>query len=282
MSENNVSVDHRKTTWTDRRTLRTRATPEEMYRAWADPDILAGWFADRARGEAKPGGEIVHVFDSFGMEISHRVLEADPPHRIVLEGQSPAGEPFRQEIHIQQQGGETLLELVHSGFGEPLSENQADWDDETKGIDSGWQLALAILRHYLEDYFGRPKTSLFLARPANFDWRRLEPLFRSGRGLNQWLVEEGAIGKVGSATRLRLRDAGRLTGKVLADSGREIALEWSEIEGVLELKAFGGGPWPTTLALRASSWAEDRDERLEQLEPALEASLERLVAVVGT
>lgn len=268
-------------TWTDRRTLRCRATPEEMYRAWADPDIIAGWFADRARGEAKPGGEIVHIFDSFGMELSHRVLKADPRRRLVLDGTTPAGEPFRQEIRIDRDGSETVLELVHSGFGDPLSDDEAHWDDEYKGVDSGWRLALAILRHYLETYFERPKATLLLARPAEFDWQRLQDLYRSPDGLVQWLADEGAIGDVGSAVDLKLRDAGRLTGKVLADSGREIALEWSEIEGVLELKAFGGGPWPTTLALRASSWADDREVTLARLQPALEASLDRLVAAVS-
>ena len=33
-----------------------------------------------------------------------------------------------------------------------------------------------------------------------------------------------------------------VTGEVLADSSREIAVEWSEVGVVLELKAFSAGP----------------------------------------
>lgn len=260
-------------TWTDRRELRTDAAPEQVYRAWADPEIIAGWFADRAWGKAEPGGELVHYFEAFGMEMKHRVLEAEPPHRLLLEGKSPAGEPFRQEIRIRHEGGETVLQLVHSGFS-----GDADWDEEYEGVDSGWKLALAVLRHYLENHFERPKSTLFLGRRADFSWDRLKDLFRSEEGLGKWLTTGGSLGETGTEAKLDLQDAGSLSGEVLADSGREIALEWQEIDGVLELKAFGGGPWPKTLALRASSWADDREERLRRAKPALQAALDRLAA----
>lgn len=264
-------------TWTDRRELRVEATPEQMYRAWADPEIIAGWFPDRAWGEATPGGEIVHAFEAFGMEMRHQVLEAEPPTRLVLKGEAPTGGAFRQEIHVRQEGATTVLELVHSGFGNADSESDSDWDDEYEGVDSGWKLALAILRHYLETHFGRPKKTLFVARPADFSWDHLTALFRTEDGLSSWLTESGAVGDIGSDVQLALRGAGPLTGDVLADSGREVALAWPEIDGVLELKAFGGGPWLKTLALRVSSWADDREGILQCLQPALEASLDRLV-----
>ncbi|MDA8017974.1 MAG: SRPBCC domain-containing protein, partial [Thermoanaerobaculia bacterium] len=234
-----------KETEEDRRELRVNASPEQLYRAWADPDIIAGWFADRAWGDAQPGGELTHFFEAFGMEMTYRVLEAEAPRRLVLEGRSPGGEPYRQEIHVRQDGGQTVLELVHSGFAD-----DSDWDDEYEGIDSGWQLALAVLRHYLENHFAREKKTLFFARPVDFSWSEVAPLFRSEEGLASWLTDSGAVTEVGTTASLALQGAGSLNGRVLADSGREVALEWTEIEGILELKAFGGGPWPKTLALR--------------------------------
>ena len=35
--------------------MRTRATPERVYDAWADPEKIAQWFVDRARGKAEVG-----------------------------------------------------------------------------------------------------------------------------------------------------------------------------------------------------------------------------------
>lgn len=235
--------------WTDRRELVTSASPEAVYQAWADPSHIAAWFPDRAHGEAKPGKSLVHVFEDFGFEAKLDVIEAEPGKRLVLESMSPRGVPFRQEISIRREGGETVVELVHSGFGA-----DADFDREYKGVDSGWKLALAVLKHYLEHHFDKPRQGYFAMQPAAFEYDALAPLFRSEAGLARWLTRSGSVGDVGSPVELALRDGRSLTGRVLADSGLEVALAWDEIDGVLELKAFDAGE-QRMLALRASSWA---------------------------
>ena len=261
--------------WRDERTMRTSAEPRKMWEAWTNPERLAGWFVDEARGTAEPGEEIVHVWRDFGMEVPHRVLEVDPGRRVLLEAMSPQGVPFHQEIVVEQEGGQTVLRLVHSGFGD-----DADWGDEYDGIDSGWQMAFGILGLYLERYFGRPRQSFLLMRPALFEFADAYELFTRASGLSRWLGESGDVGEAGSAVSVALANGGSLTGEVLAATGTEAMLSWSEIEGALELKAFPLGPEGRAVAMRVHSWHGD-PERLQAARQALEPAFERLVAQLG-
>ena len=262
----------------DHRELRTTASPQEAWAAWAEPDKIAGWFADQARGEPVPGGKLVHVFSSFGMELEYDVLEAEPGKLLVLRGRSPMGTEFRQQIRIEVEGGETVLHLTHSGFGD-----DADWGDEYEGIDSGWKLALALLRHYLENHFGKKRTGFLVMRPTALSYDAAQPYFRSGNGLGRWLVEDGSLEDLtpGDELRLTLRDGGTISGRVLADSGREIALSWEEIDGALELKIFPAGPDGRMVALRGSSWRLSEEE-MGQLAAKLEPAVARLAEGVAS
>ena len=237
----------------DRRELRTIASPREVWEAWAKPEIIAGWFADRAHGTPEAGSTITYVFDDFGMELPFQVVEAIPGETIVFDGIGPGGRPFRQEVRIRRDGGETVMELVHSGF-----DAETSFDDELEGMDSGWTLALGILRHYLENHFGRAKASWMVLRPAPFDFGRANALFRSADGLGRWLTDGAqTVGDAGQSVRLALQGDRALQGKVLAWSGRELALSWPEIDGTLELKAFSAGPGKTMVGMRAFSWADE-------------------------
>lgn len=274
-------------TWSDRRQLRTRATVEQAWSAWAEPEIIAQWFADRAHGEAVEGGTLTHVFETFGMEVEHRVVEVVPGERLVLEAVGPSGVPFRQQIHVRRDGGTTLVDLVHSGFGD-----DAPWGDEFEGIDSGWTMALAVLRHYLEHHYGRPRHQAFAMRPvstgapapapsdASAGAPSFDALFRSAEGLGRWLTRAGAVGEVGEAVALELREGGPLHGQVLAWTGREVALSWAEQEGTLELKSFPFGRMGLMIALRASSWSASPPDRAA-MERWMQAALDRLAPALA-
>jgi uncharacterized protein YndB with AHSA1/START domain len=240
--------------WEDRRELRTTASPERAWRAWADPVAIQGWFADEAEGRAEPGSVLIHRFPAMGLEIRQDVVEAVPGERLVLRLAFPGRPPMTQEIVVRAAAGETVIELVNSGFG------AEEWEGQFEGIDSGWKLALAQLRHYLENHWGRRRHVWLALRPAKPDWQRLASLLRDGPSLSRWLTApasggSGMAGGIGSPVSLALRNFTPLTGRVLADSGRELLLSWEELDGALELKAFATGPASAMVGLRLSTWA---------------------------
>ncbi len=179
-----------------RKEMTTRAAPREVWEAWADPAKLAQWFTDGAEGEAKAGGSMTWIFDKFGYRFTYDVLEARPEERLVLTVTPPGrSSPWLLEIDIEQAGGRTVLKLVQSGFGEG-----AEWDDEYQGINSGWDMALAILKHYLENYFGRPRHHALVMVPFEYSSSQLRPFYREERSLAKWLTRDGAVGEPGATT----------------------------------------------------------------------------------
>ncbi len=173
--------------------MTTRATPQQVWEAWAHPEKLPQWFTDGAEGEAKAGSSLTWIFDKFDYRSTYEVLEARPEERLVLTATPPGRSPFVVEIDIEQTGGSTVLKLVHSGFGDG-----AEWDDEYQGVNSGWEMALAVLKHYLENYFGRPRHHALVMLPAEYTSSQLRPFYREvlrsrpiflrvgPRGLRRW------------------------------------------------------------------------------------------------
>jgi uncharacterized protein YndB with AHSA1/START domain len=260
-------------TWNDEREIRISSDPETVWATWAEPEHVRRWFSDEAQGELKPGGEIVHEFQGHG-EHRYRVIEVEAPNRLVLEGEMD-GRAFRQVTEIRKEGGVTVLRLVHSGFG------SADPDSEiVQGIDSGWSMALAVMKHYVEEYFGRGKNAIPVFRPARFEYDALlRDLFLAGDGLGRWLTDGGASIEREKPVRLQLENGRGLTGRVLALTDHEVAVTWEEVDGILEFKAFGAGPEARLLGLRLISWSED-EEMAGTLRLELEGAVDRLVKVV--
>ncbi|NIR42244.1 MAG: hypothetical protein GWN71_07875, partial [Gammaproteobacteria bacterium] len=186
--------------WTDEREIRISSDPESVWAAWAEPEHVRRWFSDDARGELEEGAELVHEFHGHG-EHRYTVSKVDAPKRLVLEGEMD-GRAFRQVVEIRREGGSTVLRLVHSGFG------PADPDSEiVQGIDSGWTMALAMMKHYVEERFGRTKRSVALFRPARFEYADvLRGRYLDARGLGVWLTDGGAGIDRSTPVRLRLRD----------------------------------------------------------------------------
>ncbi len=236
------------TPWRDERTLRVEVSPDRLWRAFTDPEILTGWFPDEARGTVEPGGELVHVWRDFGFEMAHEAVEVEPGRRVVFRAIGPGGAPFLQEIVIERDGAASVLRLIHSGFSKG-----ADWDGDVDATDSGWQLALALLRHYLENYFARPRDTFQHFVPVPVEVTDVAPWFRES--VHLWLgpADPAPTGGVGDAVRVDLGDGHTLEGQILAWSGTELELSWREIEGVLELKAFPG-PGATMVGVRVAAW----------------------------
>jgi uncharacterized protein YndB with AHSA1/START domain len=257
--------------------MRTTVAPQQAWEAWADPSKIAGWFVDRAIGDAKRGGTMTWCFDSFGFVQPLRVVDAVPGSLLVLkweppQGQGPAGVV---EVRIVREDGETVLQLVNSGFREG-----AQWDEEYEGTNSGWQIALALLKEYLEHHFACPKRTEMVLRPASFARGGVREYFVAALNMGQWLTKAGTgsgVGTPGDTCRLELRDGRMVTGRVLALTESEVAFSWDEIGGTLELKAFAMGP-QRMLGVRVMSWKLDADA-LKKVAAQLEPAVARLAAI---
>lgn len=251
--------------------IRTTATPQQAYEAWADPEKIAHWFVDKAEGKAEPGATITWIFEKFNYRIPYEVLVAQPAERFAIRWNPPPGRSAGiLEVTISKEAGDTVVRLVNSGFREG-----AEWDEEFEGTDSGWRMSLALLKHYLENYFGTPRSSFLAMRPAAFSFDAVLPFHRTSGGLAKWLTESGQFSDDLRATfSLQLREGGSVSGRVLAKTKREITLTWQEMHGVLELKAFSMGP-QQMLCVRGCGWGMTED-KAKEIEAQMNRAVERL------
>ncbi len=238
---------------------RVGAEAERLWSAWADPARIAGWFVERAVGRAEEGGRVTWAWDRFGLEVEQEVLVADAPGRLVLRSPQPGGGASVLEITLEADGGETVVRVVQSGFGEGPEAEAA-----RKGAEGGWVLALAMLGHYVERWYGRTKAEVVVMRPVSVGCEGVAPHYRDPSRLSEWLALEGRS----------------ITGPVLAEAGPERLRVWEEIDGTLELKAFPRSEGGCTVGVRAMSWKLSRGE-IDRLEPGLAAALDRLVERLG-
>jgi uncharacterized protein YndB with AHSA1/START domain len=258
-----------------RTTIRTTATPEQLWEAWADPQKLAHWFVDRAEGTAVEGNTLTWYFDRFKYAMPYDVYSAVPGRHLVLTGQPPGRPRFYLEIEIRTEGGTTVLELTNSGFLD-----QSGWDQEYEGIASGWRMALGMLKLYAERYFGRPRTQFFAMRPAPYEFGELLRYYREPSALGSWLTISGSIGDEGSAYKLLLRDGGTASGEVLTVAGWEVGLSWREVDGYLGLKGFtiSNG---RAVAIHGCGWGL-AETAAADLERKFSSALDRLAALMGS
>ncbi len=262
--------------------MRTTASPEQVWQAWADPAKLSQWFTDGARGEAKPGSTMYWIFEKFGYEIPYEVVDAVPGKLLVLGGELPGRPPFLLEITVERHGGETVLRLVNSGF----LDGAAKWDEEYEGVASGWEMALALLRYYVERHFGEPKQTFLLVEPVPLSPSEALRWYTDPALLREWLAD-GASGvqapsAVGRPVCIPLAGGGRtIEGETLAVTRREVALSWAAEDLVLELKAFTMGPNPV-VSIRGTTWRPD-PARFAVVEREMGAALKRLAGqLAGT
>jgi uncharacterized protein YndB with AHSA1/START domain len=264
-----------------RKEVRLETDPQRVWEAWAHPDKISQWFVDRAEGKMEPGAVVTWYFDFFGMRLPVTVYATSRGRMLTFGGESPGRPPALQIVHLEQQGGATILRLSNSGFGDG-----PEADDELGGVDSGWDLALATLKHWLETRPTGTSWSHLTLRPATFEYEAIQPLLRTRAGLESWLAESAEIAPsplgVGGRANLTFAGGRRLTGSVLASTKREVLLSWPEAEGTLGLKCFALGPGTRALCLHFRAWPRNQGD-LADIPALLEGAVSRLAArVMGT
>jgi uncharacterized protein YndB with AHSA1/START domain len=238
--------------------IRINTSPERAWAAWANPQDIANWFVDRAEGVAAPGEVMTWFFDTFNYRLPVPIIEAEPGKTFVTgsgDQPGPQGFPYLLDVTIARAAGTTVVRLLNSGFSP-----DATFDDEFEGVVSGWKMALATMKHWLEHYDGAQRKHAIAIEPASYGWPALSPLFSTADGRRTWLEP------------LLSADSA-----VLVDTGREVLLASPEREGVFGLKAFRMGPH-TVVAVDFSSWSAKTDE---QISSELAAALGRLKTQLG-
>jgi uncharacterized protein YndB with AHSA1/START domain len=259
-----------------RESMRTTATPGQLWEAWADPARLAQWFPDRAEGRAVEGGIQTWYFDRFKYAMPYEIASAVEGRHLVFTGQPPGRPRFYLEVEITTEAGSTVLTLANSGFLDA-----SGWDEEYEGIASGWRMSLALLKLYAERYYGRDRVQFFAMRPARYEYGDLLPFYRSAERLAAWLTTAGAIGDAGTRYHLALQNGAEASGDILAVTGWEVQLAWDEIGGALALKGFGMGAGRRAVCVHGSGWDIDA-ARAAGLETFFGGALDRLAVAIAS
>lgn len=131
-------------------TLRCQASPEAVWRALVEPEMLAQWCAVQAQVDGRVGGYYSVRARLFGQRDAH--IDAYEPGRrlrLILHpspGWPPAGEEvIVEDFMIDSNGKETVLRLFGSGVP-----GSSEWDATLKRLRSAWAVAFTDLKRHLE------------------------------------------------------------------------------------------------------------------------------------
>ena len=131
-----------------------RSTPDQVWAALTDPDATAAFWGHRNVSGWQVGDSWQHVRpDDGGVDIDGRILEVDPPRKLVHAWAAPGalGDPAREStvtFDIEPVAGGKAVRLVVTHENLP--------EGELTGTNEGWQMVLASLKSYLET--GEPLT----------------------------------------------------------------------------------------------------------------------------
>jgi uncharacterized protein YndB with AHSA1/START domain len=163
--------------------LETRidASPADVWHALTDGQAMSDWFAPFMKAGQGIGGIVEMSWD--GTNFWPSTIEVWDPERHVsfANGAQPApdGTPEPRLLvdwFITSDAGQTVLRLVHSGFGPG-----AEWDDQIDSMERGWTYFVWNLEVCLTRHRGRRRT-MVSARPRVTTGRDAfwDSLFASG------------------------------------------------------------------------------------------------------
>ena len=121
------------------------STPEKVWDAITDAELSAAYWARANVSDWKVGSAWAHKFPDKPADLIGKVLEADPPRRLVLTWAAPVNQdnPERTSkvaFDIEPAGEKVRLTITHT---ELTPEGLRD-------ISEGWPAVLANMKTYLE------------------------------------------------------------------------------------------------------------------------------------
>src|SRR5262245_22782987 len=125
-----------------------RTTPEKLWSALTDREFMKQyWFGTYCESEWTPGSTWKHFGDA-GLYDAGRIVEADPPRRLVIRRQNQHQAELKAE-------GESLctMELERSGSAVKLSITHSIEREHSKFIEAvsgGWPKVISNLKSLLE------------------------------------------------------------------------------------------------------------------------------------
>ena len=253
-----------------RRNIIVETTPERAFEAWTEPEHLARWFCDKVTGWPGQGGTLTMRWEKFGFSMDYTLKDIEPPRRIVLKSLIPGMGTQTLTISIRPYGNGCRVEIVETGPGAEGQEGAGD-------AKSGWEMSLALLKTYLENFWGKNRRGFFTIITAPYNNAQLMHYYTSADGLSKWFTQSGAIGEVGSTVRLKFKNNMVLTGKVMAITNHELLVTWKEINGFLELKSFIASAERKTILARGSTYGNGLSAtKFKELKRFIEQSMGEL------
>jgi uncharacterized protein YndB with AHSA1/START domain len=133
------------------------ADADAVWRALSEGEELKRWFPPDARVNPGVGGSVWLSWGE-GMDWEAPIELWEPGHR--LRTIDPPPSKLAVDYFVDGRGGETVVRIVHSGFGADA------WDEEIDTLTSGWRSFLANLKLYLEQHRGEPRTMARFRHPV--------------------------------------------------------------------------------------------------------------------
>lgn len=152
-----------------------------VWKALSEGEELRKWFPLDARVTPGAGGSVWFSFGE-GMDWESPIAIWEPNRH--LRTADPEPSKIAVDYFIESRGGETVLRIVQSGFGDDA------WDDEIDTLNSGWRTFAETLKHYLERHRGQERAMAYFRHPA-VQMTRAEAFPRMLEALGVTLVGEG-------------------------------------------------------------------------------------------
>ena len=121
------------------------STPEKVWEALTDEEISARYWERQNVSDWKVGSRWTHGFPGKAPDVVGRVIESDPPRKLVTTWLRPDHEDQPELANpctflIEDVGGKVKLTVTHENLS----------DQDLKNISGGWPAVLSNLKTLLE------------------------------------------------------------------------------------------------------------------------------------